>query len=1187
MRIEQLHLERFGIFEDVTLDFSDPKVQLHLIHGPNEAGKSTALAAIGDLLFGIAERTPYNFRHEYARLRIGATISNAAGDRLSFKRRKRRPAGLLTPDEAALPDGALGPFLGGVDRGLFERLFGLDHKRLREGGDAMLAGGGDLARTLFNVSSGIAEVGQVADGITQAIEEIGALDRNRSRTKPIWRAVEDCVGALEETRGQALRSETWDEAERAHSLASDNRRNLNDRLAGAWRARSRLERLRRAGPLLAQIDQSMSDLASLGEGPDLPEGFETQWRDADVALREAESRHRDLTRAVQKLETELNELPAPGAWPEFAQEIQDLQDELGEFRSKLSDLPKLDRYLVEGRERIVAHIAALGVDLTPEEAVARIPSKPLVAQVRALLKRRAALDADGTAVAEASSRLEVDLAKARLARERVGAPADPAGLSTAIEAIDSMGDVRSRLHAAEAEHAGSSRDLSEALSRLAPWTGGETELVNQAFPALESITSYEQELRRASEQRAHVEAKVREHQDRLREVEAALSALRSGGEVPSSAAVQAARDRRDTGWRLIRRRFVEPTEGGLGDIGEFTRDGDVGGAYEQAVQHADVLVDRRETEAQRIAHLEELTRQRLIAEAGLAEMERRLRESPARDAELARAWREIWAGSGMEPRGPAEMRAWLGRKDDALRCIGMMRKTGKLLDQARTEESVWRKRLLALAQLLEIPKTEIADSGDPREVVRAPLARRQAEWAVARDAEGQLERATKALADHRAILERLHRREADWLGEWGPSSQALALPATATPAEAEAALDEWDRLSGLAPDLAQTRRRRDGVRRDVEGYRDRIAALLGAIGDTAADLGAEADCQRVIRALSDRLNEADRRAEMLRSVRDRLKGAREDLGEAAVAVERATEASETLRSRHGLGVSDDAPALVVRAAGRRRLEDDLRERRTQLAQASEGVPENELRAEAAALGPDAITAELQHLDTEIEALQQEVQSAASAETAAWQALEALRSRPGIGDAAQRAHNSALEVGIQAERWLTLRAAKAVLERAIERYRAANQHPLIGRASEILVEIASTARNPIVRLAVDYRDGAHPVLVGLREDGSHCPIEGMSDGTRDQLYLALRIAVVERHAAEALPFIADDLFITSDEDRTAPGVRALSELGRSTQVLLFTHHRYVVKAAEANLPADLLKVHQLSPIKPQAFLIAAE
>ena len=112
--------------------------------------------------------------------------------------------------------------------------------------------------------------------------------------------------------------------------------------------------------------------------------------------------------------------------------------------------------------------------------------------------------------------------------------------------------------------------------------------------------------------------------------------------------------------------------------------------------------------------------------------------------------------------------------------------------------------------------------------------------------------------------------------------------------------------------------------------------------------------------------------------------------------------------------------------------------------------------------------------------------------------------------------------------------------------------------------------------MDYTDAEKPVLVGYRADDTLCQISGMSDGTLDQLYLALRIAAIERHmeSAEPLPFVADDLFITSDEDRTASGIRSLAELGRHTQVLLFTHHRYVVDAAQGRLGPSEIRIHTL-------------
>jgi len=48
----------------------------------------------------------------------------------------------------------------------------------------------------------------------------------------------------------------------------------------------------------------------------------------------------------------------------------------------------------------------------------------------------------------------------------------------------------------------------------------------------------------------------------------------------------------------------------------------------------------------------------------------------------------------------------------------------------------------------------------------------------------------------------------------------------------------------------------------------------------------------------------------------------------------------------------------------------------------------------------------------------------------------------------------------------------------------------------------------------------------------------------------------------LPFVADDLLVHFDDDRGAAALGLLAELGKTTQVMLFTHHRHVKEGAEA-------------------------
>ena len=74
MKILELALYAFGPFSDVVLDLSAGQQGLHLIYGPNEAGKSSALRALRQALFGIPAQSADSFIHSYTKMRIGLTL---------------------------------------------------------------------------------------------------------------------------------------------------------------------------------------------------------------------------------------------------------------------------------------------------------------------------------------------------------------------------------------------------------------------------------------------------------------------------------------------------------------------------------------------------------------------------------------------------------------------------------------------------------------------------------------------------------------------------------------------------------------------------------------------------------------------------------------------------------------------------------------------------------------------------------------------------------------------------------------------------------------------------------------------------------------------------------------------------------------------------------------------------------
>jgi uncharacterized protein YhaN len=115
------------------------------------------------------------------------------------------------------------------------------------------------------------------------------------------------------------------------------------------------------------------------------------------------------------------------------------------------------------------------------------------------------------------------------------------------------------------------------------------------------------------------------------------------------------------------------------------------------------------------------------------------------------------------------------------------------------------------------------------------------------------------------------------------------------------------------------------------------------------------------------------------------------------------------------------------------------------------------------------------------------------------------------------------------------------------------------------------------VAADIDDKGQPVVVGVNRAGASVPVGLMSDGTRDQLYLAFRLAGLESYctAAEPIPFVADDLLVHFDDARTAAALEVLADFGSVTQVLLFTHHQSVRDAVGPLVAAGRAEVVELS------------
>ncbi len=151
----------------------------------------------------------------------------------------------------------------------------------------------------------------------------------------------------------------------------------------------------------------------------------------------------------------------------------------------------------------------------------------------------------------------------------------------------------------------------------------------------------------------------------------------------------------------------------------------------------------------------------------------------------------------------------------------------------------------------------------------------------------------------------------------------------------------------------------------------------------------------------------------------------------------------------------------------------------------------------------------------------------------------------------------------------------MLHGAIERYREKHQGPILKRSESLFSRMTLGS---FEGLRLEFTEKGEAILVGVRPGGKETVgVGGMSEGTADQLYLAVRLASLEAYLSrhEPMPFIVDDILIQFDDRRAAATLEILAELSENIQVIFFTHHRHLVELAQGCLPEKRLWVHSLS------------
>lgn len=1190
MRLQSLELIRYGRFTDRSLNFPPSHCDFHLIVGPNEAGKSTLRRAVAELLFGMPLRSEMDFVHPLAELRLGAVIESAGVAPLAFHRARGRKS-LRRPDDSPLPDTALADHLGSSSQGLFERMFCLDLPGLLQGGQSILDASDDMGQLLFQSAAGLADLGRLRDALAQ--EADGLYAPRRSEKRAFYLALDQVEAARRTLRECTVNTRVWSaavaEVERLEAAAAQ--------ADGRWRQlatqRQQLERLRRIAPRVAQWQELQEQLAALGPTLPLPADAAQRLAEAEVALATQAATLQLQRRSAAQLQQQLQALTPDDAVLAQAAAVKALAEQGQACAHHLRDIGRREDEVQQHLREAAALAAQLG---WPGEEAAlreRLPSPLMLKALSGLMQQRGALLQAQESAERALARTQNDLARLETAAAGPGHTqhtkhTDQTGQTGQAEAaapspLDSRArDLQTALRQAQpllaAAHlrsletaaAQASDQLDQALAALGPWRQEVVQLAGLSLPSEERLSALKAEHATAQAACATALQQQALAQEQARRAALALAQFGAAQQVVTPQEVFQARRARNTLWQGIREQPQTLDEAAP--------------RLDQAIEQADTLVDRLRDQADQAARLIGLRQAAEREEAAALAATRQADEAARRCALLDSTWADQAAAIGLPGMPLLDLSGWLGLRRNALQA-------GATLDQLRRElaarQQAETQAAAALAQALRafgpaLPDPD--DSGGAGAALAALcsraeqlLAEHQTRCAQAAARAEELARAHQDQAQQALQLQHCCAAVAQWQQRWQAALAAASLQTQALPAEvmtpdlAQAAVERVEQLRERLGQVDELRVQRiHTMQRDLADF-DRAASQLrcslapasaGGPNDEHQSPADTPDSHAWAAAMLERLQ----RARDVHKEQQRLLNAQRETLAALQRCEAALAASQAaVAPLYTLAQTAEPATLRERIAAsdqQRRLQAQLQPQRQALLEAGDGASFEALLAEHGAAATQDLKAQLELLDGQLEAVAEERRRLAVELNRA----QAERDHIHGGDAAAQAESKRLEalsqLGDVAERYLQVATGHRLLRWAVDRYRERRQGPLLQRASALFAQLTLGG---FARLAPDFEHDP-PRLEAVRASGERVGIHGLSEGTRDQLFLALRLAALELHIAadRPLPFIADDLFVNFDDTRSGAGFQALGELSRRTQVIYLTHHHHLADVAQQAL-----------------------
>ncbi len=1170
MRINRLDLMAFGHFTEKSLNLSDGDLGLHLIYGDNEAGKSTSLRALIGWLFGIPARTNDNFLHSNPQLRIGGGLQLSDGEKIEFIRRKGNKDTLLKyGGDDPFDENQFTRFLpAGMDENIFTKLWGIDHERLIAGGQELLEQSGDLGQALFSAAVGTANLREILLEMQNSAVDIF---KPQGSKPALNKAISEYKNAQKRMREATLPVSNWKALQKDLSKTNSDIDVVEQKISEKNKQKSRLERINRVKGALAQRRNFLAKIEELGTVLLLPEDFAEQQKTARETLQKALSTKERLEVKLEALNKDSGSLSVREDLLQNEDAILKLYKDLGAVEKTISDRPQQD-----GKRRLLRNEAqTLLKGIRPDIGLDGADQlRPLLNNkkwISGLAQKNSLLVQKKESSKAALRDLQDEKKSLKSKLNNISqSEIDLTQLKAAIASARKAGDIEHRLTEIKTQASNEKSACENEFARLGSYTGAAKDFLSLALPVSETLDRFEKESDELTEKAKTASRKKQEIEDEKRQAEQELKALLLKEDVPKIADLEESRRDRDQGWSLIKQKYIQKIDID-GSLLEYTEESDLPTVYEKKVEKADHISDRLRLDADQVVKRAELEAKIEDMTSRITDQSNLLETIKEAQADFNTRWTAIWKPLNIVAGTPREMKQWLLKAERLIEKIQAVKEVSanekKLSEECdRLKESISNhiarfdpsasikgKSLEALISLCEQRIETEQEARDKRREIELSL----------KDLEIRLKRSQDDLKNVETDL-------TTWSGEWEKAIEGLGLKPDAHP---ETATETFDNLVSFFKkfDMSEELRKRIyGMDKVKDDFDSKVFEFADSI-ELKTD---EQDAGTIVAQLHRDLNASREARAGLIKIKDQLDEKNQEIKEVEITIRNSQEKITQLKKQAKAETVEELIKACEKSDSKRELQKNIEILEQELNRNGDGLSIEELEEELKNSEIDAIEGDINKISIELEELQSARDDLRDHRQTIQNEIKEKDGSALAAGASEDAEAHLSSITQNAEHYLRFQIAALILEQQIEDYRKENQAPVLGRAGELFSKLTLGS---YAGLRDELDASGKPILLGVRPDDQEVAVDGMSDGSRDQLYLALRMATLEQHLkkGEPMPFVVDDILIGFDDNRTRVCLEVLADLSARIQVLLFTHHKRVLELAESCNANSQIFHHQLT------------